>query len=243
MKIEIPNSTYLFLLLFFLAGYFNYLYLFLLIIFIHESGHYIFGLLCNIEVSKIIIYPFGGITVFNTDLNISIKKEFICLIGGITFQLLFLFFIYYLFNNNLIDNYTFKIIKRINYILISFNFMPILPLDGGKLLNLFLDLFFSYKYSNYIAIIISTISTIVFIMINKSILSLILALFLIKGIILEIINLKLKYNKFILERYLNKYKFKKIKKIKNINQLKRDCYHIIDNTFEMTYLTKMFDRY
>ena len=54
-------------------------------------------------------------------------------------------------------------------------------------------------------------------------------------------NIKYQYNKFILERYLNEYNFKHIKIIKNINKLKRDNYHIINNVLERDFLHNMFD--
>ena len=75
MKINIHNTTYLVLLIAFLAGYFEFMYVLLLIIFIHEFGHYIFGLLSKIKILEITIYPFGGVTILDCNLNISIKKR------------------------------------------------------------------------------------------------------------------------------------------------------------------------
>ena len=242
MKIRIHNSTYIFLLLSFLSGYFEYMFLFLIIIFVHESGHYFFSKLVNFKYSEIIIYPFGGLTIYNEDLNINTNKELVSLFGGIIFQFLFYFLILHLYNSLLVTNHVFNIIKRINIILLSFNFMPIIPLDGGKLLNILLDKLFPYKVSNIITIVISIIFIIYFFINNITFLSIILTLFLIKNIILEIDNLNYKYNKFILERYLNNYKFNKIKIIKNINSFKRDNYHIINNIFEHDYLKNLFDR-
>ena len=58
MKIKIHDSTYIFLLISFLSGYFEYVYLLLIIIFIHEMGHFLFGLFCGINVSCVIIYMY-----------------------------------------------------------------------------------------------------------------------------------------------------------------------------------------
>ena len=76
---------------------------------------------------------------------------------------------------------------------------------------------------------------------NKTFFAFVLSIFLIKNVILELINIKIKYNKFLLERYLYNYSFKKIKIIKNINSLKREYTHIINNTFESKILKLMFD--
>ena len=241
MKVNIDNSTYIFLLLSFLSGYFEYMYLFLLIIFIHESGHYFFSKIVGFKYSNINIFPFGGLTEYNEDLNTSTNKELLVLLGGITFQMLFFLLIIILYKNNYIDIHTYNIIKRINYLLISFNFMPIIPLDGGKLVNIILNKLFSYRLSNIITIIISIIFVLLFIIYNKTIYGILLFVFLIKCIYIEIDNLKYKFNKFILERYLNKYKFKHIRIVRNIYKFKRDYEHIINNEFESEYLHKLFD--
>lgn len=240
MKIEIHNTTYIFLLASFLAGYFEYMYILLLIIFIHETGHYILAKINKVEISKIIIYPFGGITIFESDLNISIKKELLILLGGLLFQLLFFLLIKELYLNSNVTQHVYNIFYKINYILISFNFLPIVPLDGGKLINIILDKIFSYKKSMYITIIISFLFTIYFILKKQTILSIILSMFLAKEIFLEYKNINYKYNKFLLERYLNDYKFNKIKIIKNINHFKRDNYHIVNNEFEEKVLYNFF---
>jgi stage IV sporulation protein FB len=199
-------------------------------------------MIVNFKKGSIIIYPFGGLTVYNEDLNVSINKELFVLLGGITFQVLFFLFIFHLYNNGIVTLHVFNIFKKINLLLVGFNFLPILPLDGGKLINLILDKIFSYRLSNIYAIIISIIFIIIFSVINKTFLAMILTLFLIKSIVLEIYNLKYKYNKFLLERYLRKYKFKKIKFINNEYKLKRDYYHIIGKLLERDFLANIFDK-
>ena len=242
MKIEIHNITYITMLISFLSGYFQYIYILLLIIFIHEFGHFFISNLINIKANKIIIYPFGGLTIYDSDLNLNTNKELISLLGGITFQLLFYFLVVIIHNNNLMTHNVFNIIKRINIILISFNFLPILPLDGGRLLNILLDKIFPYKLSNKLTLIVSILFLALFIMYKRTILSILLFIFLLKEIILEINNIDNKYVTFLFERYKNNYSFKKIKRINNLNKFKRDYYHIINGVTERKYLSKLFDR-
>ena len=109
--------------------------------------------------------------------------------------------------------------------------MPVIPLDGVKLTNIILDKLFSYRLSNIISIIISIFFICLFILKNKTIFGIILTLFLIKSIIIEITNLKYKYNKFLLERYINDYNFKSTIIVSSIYKFKRDKKHIINNTF------------
>ena len=243
MNIKFHPLTYIFLLISFLSGYFEYIYLLLIVILVHEMGHCIFSMIVNIKVKEIVIYPFGGITILNAPLNTKIYKELISLIGGITFQLLFYFLIYTLYINNHVTYHVFNIIDKINHYLILFNFMPCLPLDGGRLLNLLTDVLFDYKTSYKITIFISYITSIIFVIINHTIFAIILFLFLIKSIYYEQNNIETKYNNFIFERYKTKYNFSKIKYIKNINKLKRDYYHIINGKSEDEIVSKMFDKH
>ena len=107
MKVKIDNLTYIFLLVSFLSGYFEYIFLLLLIIFIHESGHYFFSKLVNFKYSEIIIYPFGGVTKYQEDLNINSNKELFVLIVGIIFHLFFCYLIKELFDYNYIKIHVF----------------------------------------------------------------------------------------------------------------------------------------
>jgi len=241
MKINISNFTYIVVLISFLAGFFEYVFLFLLIILIHEFGHLLFGCFLKLKNIEIILYPFGGITNYNCELNISIKKEFFCLIGGVLFQILFYILVIYLNNLDLLNASTYNKIHNIHIALLYFNFMPILPLDGGRIINIIFDKLFSYKLSYKLSILISIIFIIIFIFNNINIYGIILSIFLIKSIIIEIKSINIKYNKFLLERYLYKHEFNKLKIINNINNFKRDYYHIINNESETVFLSKLFD--
>ena len=90
-----------------------------LLIFIHEVGHTIGALFYKWNIKKIIILPFGGITIFNEYINKSLKEEFVILVLGPLFQILF-YFILCFFNieSILITNY--------HYSLLLFNLLPII---------------------------------------------------------------------------------------------------------------------
>ena len=129
-----------------LTGLFKDFIYITLLIFIHEIGHLTAALYYKWNVKKIVILPFGGITIFNELLNKSLKEEFVILVLGPIFQILF-YCILCIFNikSNLITNY--------HYSLLLFNLLPIIPLDGSKLLNIILNKLFSFKYSHIINII------------------------------------------------------------------------------------------
>ena len=120
--------------------------------------------LLGIKIDEIYIYPLGGISKFKMDLNISIKKEFLILIMGPLFQQLAYMILLILMPNKK------EIINIYHYSILSFNLLPIYPLDGGRLLNLLFNKFISYKNSLKLVINLSYIVlVIIFIFTNKDI--------------------------------------------------------------------------
>ena len=63
--------------------------LLVLFIIIHELGHFLCAIFLKVEVDKIYIYPFGGISKFHLSFNEAIWKEFLILCMGPIFQILF----------------------------------------------------------------------------------------------------------------------------------------------------------
>ncbi len=147
-------------------------------------------------------------------------------------QIIFYFSCYLLYINNLILTNTFYIISNYHYSLLIFNLLPIYPLDGSKLFNLFLAKIVSYRkahlitiYSSYIILFLVFI-LLRFITFNFNIyLLLILLLFKINE---GLKNHNSLFNKFLLERYMYKLKFWKTKIIKGykINNMMRDKQHL-----------------
>ena len=87
-RTKIDYSTYILIFLTLLAGYIKNVFLILLIVLIHELGHVFFFLLFKIEVRKIVIYPYGGMSYVNKKINERIYREILISIGGILFQIL-----------------------------------------------------------------------------------------------------------------------------------------------------------
>ena len=228
----------------FLTGLFKEFILFNSIIFIHEIGHALAALYYKWNIDKIVIMPFGGITIFNEKLNRSIKEEFVILLFGPIFQI-----IYYKIFSIFLNSYTFM---NYHYSLLLFNLLPIYPLDGAKLLNLLFNKILPFKKSHLLILIVSfllSILTILYIIINKLGLLLFLVVFLLLFKLLEETNKhEMLFNKFLLERYLYSFNFKKYKIIKGNNTKKmfRDYEHIFLNEkkyeTEREMLRKRFDK-
>lgn len=238
-KIYIHPLFIMTLFLFVSIGYFRFLIYFMLLILIHELGHIIVSLLFKWNIDKIIILPFGGLTKYNEMINRPLIEEFLIAISGIIFQ-----FLFYLSVKDFID---YEYFSFINYFIILFNLIPIYPLDGSKILNIFFNIITSFKNSLSLTIIISYIFIIIFSLLFFNINKIIA--FVLIFLMLEVNKLykgrKELFNKFLLERYLNEFKFKKKKTINNVDKMKKDYRHLfyIDGRYltENYFLKKMFD--
>lgn len=210
-----------------IIGSFIPIFLLTSLIIVHELGHFLMAILFKIEVDKIYIYPFGGISKFNISFNESLIKEFIILIMGPLFQMIFYLII---ININYFDNYI-SLITVYNYTILFFNLLPIYPLDGGKLLNIILSSKIAFKKSLNISIYFSyfVIICLSYLLLCRdiSINIIVIISFLFFKIGDERKKKKYIFDKFLLERYLNNYEFKKRKEVNKIDDFMRERYHII----------------
>jgi len=225
-KFKINNYTYFFFVACALCGYLKNISIIFFICLIHEMGHIFFIKLFKYEIVSVELLPFGGFTTTNKLINSNINKDIIIAFGGILFQIIFIIFLYLLKNNfNLI---TYNLFINYNFILIIFNLIPIIPLDGNNILHLFLEKFFSYKISYYLNLILSLIFLILFFIINYiyNIDNYFIISFLIYKGIMYFKNYKHLNNRFLLERYLYDLKYNKIENnTKNIQSLKKGVLH------------------
>ena len=129
-----------------------------------------------------------------------------------------------MYNNKLLDINTFLVFKKYNFSILLFNLLPIIPLDGSIFIKSMFEKIFSFRVSNYLIIFFSIVILGIFFYVNY-ILSLnnyLICFFLLYKIIIYIKEYKYLENRFLLERYLNNYNFKKIKKIKSITDISKE---------------------
>lgn len=141
--------------------------------------------------------------------------------------------IFYLLLSNIVSIKYQNILSMYHYSILIFNLLPIYPLDGGKLLNIILSFYLSYKTSYIITMIASyTISIIILLSSFTGPYKFSLNLYLMITLIIVKLTEAYKkrnyyYNKFTLERYIKKYKFNKLKIINNRSKMMRDKRHLI----------------
>ncbi len=240
-KFKINPLYYIVALITVITGHFKDMIVFTSIIIIHELGHIIAALYYKWNIDEVIILPFGGITVFKESLNKSLFEEFIILLMGPLFQILF-----YIIVMNIHPSY---ILKNYHYTILLFNLLPIIPLDGSKFINIISNKFFPFKKSHLITIYVSLLITfsIMILKINNLIFLLIM-IFLIIKIISEYNEHDYIFNKFLLERLMYKFNFQKKKIIKgnNIQKIYKGYRHIFNinnkNYEEDEIIKRRFDK-
>ena len=194
------------------------------LILIHELGHFLTASCLGLKTDKIYLYPYGGISKFSTNVNISRKEEWLILLMGPIFQLIFYFLGYLIIDNN----YLKETLTNYHVFLLYFNLLPIYPLDGGRIMFLMFTYFKSYKKSFYLSIYISYIVGVLlltYFLLTKS-----LFLFL----VLTLLILKTKkekelfpfiFEKYLLERILYIFSFKKRKIVNQVDDMMLDTLH------------------
>ena len=197
---KIHFSFLVFVLLLLFSGYINYVIIFFLIIITHELGHIIMLKLLGYKVTKIILYPMGGIITTNININISSNKLFLISISGILMQL-----VLYLIVPVSLNNY--ELFLNLNKMLIIYNLLPVYPLDGYKIYLSILERVVPYSIAIKLFYGISFISIFILFYYTKSI---IIFIYLYYLNISYILNYKYYMHKFLLERYLYKFKYCKI---------------------------------
>ncbi len=213
--------------------------IFTFIIIIHELGHFITALCLRWPVRKVVIYPYGGCSYFDNDINVPLWQELLVLIMGPLMQIIVV-------NILPLDIDNLVLLHRYSNLILIFNLLPIYPLDGGRLIQIVLSYFISYYrvlvitfYFSWLLFFCLFFSSIFFY--PNFILSLVLGLLLIT-LWQERHKTSYMYRKFLLERYLNNYQFRRRKQISNHKQMKRDVMHTYSLYYnEKEYLKELFN--
>lgn len=227
-----PLTILLIVLVIFTGLYKEFLIVFSIII-VHEFGHLFSAVYYRWNIDKISIYPYGGCVSFNEMINRPIREELIILVMGPIVQMVYFFVVYLFFINGFVDFKTYSLFKTYNFTLLSFNLMPIYPLDGGRIVNVVSNYLFSYRWCNLIICIVSILFIFLVVINSYSINLVMMMVFVLTEVFVFIKEQGYLYNKFLLERYLDDYKFLKYKVIKNKDGFYRDKRHIIyiDNKY------------
>ena len=213
-KLKIHYTFYLFLITSLFYNLFGLILVMYCIIILHEIGHLIAIKVFKYDVHRITLLPFGAIIDCDMNKNKSIISEIIIYSSGLLMNVL-IFIIVLIFR---LPN----TILYLNFAVILFNIIPMLPLDGGRILLSLLSCKFRYKASMKISYFTSMFISLMLIIgsvfyFNSMNFIFVLSYILITNIVL-LLSINKQYEGFLLGKYLNanyylKYKNIEIKEI------------------------------
>ena len=230
LNIEFHYTYLLMALGFVLTWYYLNLIVFTSLILVHELGHYLMARVNHFHVTKIVIYPYGGMTKIEDMINRDISEELLIATAGIIMQYLFYLIIGTFYQKGFIREYTYELYTLYNNQMIFFNLLPIYPLDGAKILNLILDKYFPYNRANTLTMVISVI--VIGIIVGLSIYQCSYSNLMVMGLLLTYLydffkKRKYLYQRFLLERYLYDIEYSKVKVIRDVKKMYKNKSHLI----------------
>jgi len=239
---KINILTYILLILSFLSGFYKEISIVFLILIVHEIGHFFLMRVFNIEVNKIIIYPYGGMIKSNILINTNSFKILLISLGGIINQMLLFFIFNLLYKIGLINDNIYNIFNYSNLSIIIFNLLPIYPLDGYKILNSILELFLSFKNSLIISLIINIIFLIFFMiyLYFYKINNYIIIIFLITTLFKYLKEIRYIFNKFYIERIIYNLDYKGLISVNKLSDLHKNKFNYICGIKENEYISSKF---
>lgn len=173
MQIKIDMKILIFVLIFYISNQLKIYTVLMIFACIHELGHLFFGKIVGFRPNCFEIKPVGFSVSFDNQIEdynkkvfkgnmLELKKIFVYLIGPIL-NIILAMIIYHIEIDNLLK----QNLMYINLIIAFFNFLPIYPLDGGRILKSTLCIFFGLKKSYIVIKIVSKVVAVTLIVMSS----------------------------------------------------------------------------
>ena len=141
----------------FVTGYFREALMLFFIVFVHELGHASMAVHYGWRIRKIELLPFGGVAEIEDSGNKPIKEELLVVLAGPLQHLWMIGASYALVETAVWSTSSHQLFVWHNLIILCFNLLPVLPLDGGRIVQLWFMDRWAYKKAHH-ASLISSIS-------------------------------------------------------------------------------------
>ncbi len=201
------------LLLILIGIYFDsleYLVIFYFLAFIHELGHFIVAKFFKADIESFSFHPLGFTLKVRNIQFLPAYKQLLIYIAGPLMFFVNEGIIDLMRNINLLSIYKTSIAHSDNLSLLLFNLIPFYPLDGGRIMEVFLLKFFPSKRAFNIRIIISSIISIYLIILCLEQMQILLLIFIAIQVVSSIIYKNKEYQDYLISRIdkVNSYPLK-----------------------------------
>ena len=149
MVLKIDLKIFIFFILFYLTKQIKLYATIMVLCIIHELGHVVMGLIMGLKIEKIEIMPLGLSVSFKLNVDdynkkirkgniLQLKKIAIAAAGPFTNLIMLLIILNTNIDLKIVSN---EILVYANILIMLFNLLPIYPLDGGRILKEFIQIF------------------------------------------------------------------------------------------------------
>lgn len=130
-----------------LTGQFLELLTLFTIVLVHEMGHVCAALLFGITVKSVQLLPFGGVAVIEDHGRLTASREIGIALAGPLQNVMMILIALGLQQADIGSSAFLAYFIQANAIIALFNLLPVLPLDGGKIVQAVLSLLLPYYYT------------------------------------------------------------------------------------------------
>lgn len=131
-----------------------------LVVLLHEGAHIVVAKKLGYAVENIELFPFGGVARVKEFISINPQHEMAIAVAGPIINFILVIVLYPLSNTLHFSNQYITFFIYSNLIIGIFNLMPIVPLDGGRIVRGYLSYFMGLKKATKMVVMASKIVTI-----------------------------------------------------------------------------------
>lgn len=162
VDIQINSFLCIVFIICFLFGYTENIVISFIVVLLHEGVHVFVARLLGYNIENIEVFPFGGVARIKENIAINPLHEILIAAAGPIFNLVVVFVIYNSMKILCIAHEGLSSFMYANLTIGLFNLVPIIPLDGGRIIRAYLAYFIGFKRAIKIVVIISKIMSVIF---------------------------------------------------------------------------------
>lgn len=152
IQIVISSWFFVLLIIFFLAGMAGKLLLAFLSVIVHEFAHIYVARGLKYQVETLELLPFGGVAhIYNLG-KASAGQEIMIALAGPATSLVITIVSYLFYQSIPLYKDLFQFLYNTNFMLATFNMLPALPLDGGRVVRAWLSIYCGHLQATVIAV-------------------------------------------------------------------------------------------
>ncbi|MFZ5969539.1 MAG: site-2 protease family protein [Bacillota bacterium] len=155
IEMKIHPLFFLCFFIFFIFGYGKTAAISFLVVLLHEGAHTLIAEILGYTIVCIEILPFGGVAKIQEFVGVNPRHEVLIAAAGPTMNFLLVLTAYYLGQIFHLYDSTYTYFLSANLVVGIFNLIPIMPLDGGRIIRAYLAYLIGLKHATRFVVALS----------------------------------------------------------------------------------------